>query len=110
MTEKMVKQKSVTVAWQVVFTFIPFVNLWAFYRIQKLRLYLLIIIGSSIIAGIIMGIIMVIIMGITFGSTGSSMEMLDVSYYISSIGVSIAIQLLAIYLVVKWSRNWNAKF
>ncbi len=110
MTEKMVKQKSVTVAWQVVFTFIPFVNLWAFYRIQKLRLYLLIIIGSSIIAGIIMGIIMVIIMGIAFGSPGSSMEMLDVSYYISSIGVSIAIQLLAIYLVVKWSRNWNAKF
>ena len=99
----MVKQKSVTVAWQVVFMFIPFVNLWAFYRIQKLRLYLLIIIGSSIIAGIIMGI--------TFGFTGSLMEMPDVSsYYISSIVVSIAIQLLAIYLVVKWSRNWNAKF
>ncbi len=109
--KKMVKQKSVTVAWQVVFTFIPFVNLWAFYRIQKLRLYLLIIIGSSIIAGIIMGIIMVIIMGITFGSTGSLMEMPDVSsYYISSIAVGIAFHLLAIYLVVKWSRNWNAKF
>jgi len=99
----MVKQKSVTVAWQVVFTFIPFVDLWAYYRIQKLRLYLLIIYGGNIIAGIIIGI--------TFGFTGSLMEMPDVSsYYIPSIAVGIAFHLLAIYLVVKWSRNWNAKF
>ena len=99
----MVKQKSVTVAWQVVFTFIPIVGLWAFYRIQKLRLCLLIIIGSSIIAGIIIGI--------TFPFTGSLTEMPDVSsYYTSSIVVSIAIQLLVIYLVVKWSRSWNRKF
>jgi len=99
----MVKQKSVTVAWQVVFMFIPFVGLWAFYRIQKLRLCLLIIIGIDIIA--------TIILVITFGFTGSLTELPDVSsYYMSSIVVSIAIQLLAIYLVVKWSRNWNRKF
>jgi len=99
----MVKQKSVSVAWQVVFMFIPFVSLWAFYRIQKLRLCLLIIIGIDIIA--------VIIIGITFGFTGSLMEMPDVSsYYTFTLPVSIAIQLLAIYLVVKWSRDWNRKF
>ncbi len=99
----MVKQKSVSVAWQVVFMFIPFVSLWAFYRIQKLRLYLLLIIGSSIIAGIIIGI--------TFGFTGSLMDMpYFSSYYISSIAVVIEFHLLEIYLVVKWSRNWNAKF
>ena len=103
MTKKMVKQKSVTVAWQVVFTFIPFVDLWAFYRIQKLRLYLLIIYGGNIIAGIIIGI--------TFDFTGSLMEMPDASsYYIPSIAIAIAFHLLAIYLVVKWSRNWNRKF
>jgi len=99
----MVKQKSVKVAWQVVFMFIPFVSLWAFYRIQKLRLCLLIIIGIYIIA--------LIIIGITFGFAVSLTEMPDVSLInTSSIAVSIAIQLLAIYLVVKWSRNWNRKF
>ncbi len=99
----MVKQKSVTVAWQVVFTFIPIADLWAFYRIQKLRLYLLIIYGGNIITGIIIGII--------FGFTYQLMEMPDdFSYYIPSIVTAIAFQLLAIYFVVKWSRNWNAKF
>lgn len=99
----MVKQKSVTVAWQVVFMFIPFVGLWAFYRIQKLRLSLLIIIGIDIIA--------VMIIARTFDFTGSLTEIPDVSsYYISSIVVSIATQLLAIYLVVTWSRSWNRKF
>ena len=99
----MVKQKSVTVAWQVVFTFIPFVDLWAFYRIQKLGLYLVIIYGGQIIT--------YIILGNTFGFNGSLMEMPDVSSnYISILSVIIAFHLLAIYLVVTWSRDWNRKF
>lgn len=31
----------VSVGWQIVFALIPFLDLWAFYRIRKLRKYLL---------------------------------------------------------------------
>jgi len=39
----------VSVAWQIVFTFITGLNFWAFYRIRKLRKYLLYVILPSIV-------------------------------------------------------------
>ncbi|HEX2556733.1 MAG TPA: hypothetical protein VHK86_00290, partial [Nitrososphaera sp.] len=44
----------VSVAWQIVFTFIPILNLWAFYRIRKLRKYLLFVVVPSIIVSILL--------------------------------------------------------
>jgi len=44
--------QKVSVAWQIVFTFIPVVNFWAFYRIRKLRKYVLYILVPSLIVGI----------------------------------------------------------
>ena len=32
----MVKQEPVSIKWQIVFMFIPFVSIWAYYRIEKL--------------------------------------------------------------------------
>ena len=48
----------VSIAWQIVFAIVSPANLWAFYRIKKLRLYALyvtipsVIISSIVIAGI----------------------------------------------------------
>jgi hypothetical protein len=39
----------VSVAWQIVFTFLPIVNLWAFYRIRRLTKYFLYVILPSIV-------------------------------------------------------------
>lgn len=38
----MVKKEPVSVNWQTLFILIPIVDLWASYRVEKLRLYLLI--------------------------------------------------------------------
>lgn len=39
----------VSIGWQIVFAIISPVNLWAFYRIKKLRLFLLFVIAPSIV-------------------------------------------------------------
>jgi hypothetical protein len=56
----------VSVAWQIVFTFIPFVNFWAFYRIRKLRKYLLfvvlpVVLITSLFAGAFFGDILYLV-------------------------------------------------
>src|SRR5687768_11519840 len=43
----------VSVAWQIVFTFIPIVNLWAFYRIRRLRKYLLYVVVPVIVLSVL---------------------------------------------------------
>jgi len=105
---KMVKQKPVNVNWQTVFVFIPILDLWAFYSVQKLRLALLIfLVGFSAAA-------MAIVFA-TLGPDGFMVEDPDEIYsnsaYIgSSIGLTIAQYALAVYLIRKWSKEWNKKF
>jgi len=42
----------VSVAWQIVATFVPIANFWAFYRIRKLRKYVLYVIVPEIVVSI----------------------------------------------------------
>ena len=86
----MVKQKPVSVKWQVVFSFIPILDFWALHRIEKLRLYLLIVYGSIL------------------GSFGIYAIIFTPSK-IALIIISIVFQPVVIYLVVNWSRKWNQK-
>jgi hypothetical protein len=95
----------VSVGWQIVATLIIIANFWAFYRIRKLRKYLLyVILPEAIVSGIIMW----------YGYNGSYSFMginpLDPSIPYLSIAASIALQGLSIYLVVKWSREHNQKY
>ncbi len=104
----MVKQKPVSVNWQTVFVFIPILDLWAFYSVQKLRMALLIFLvgfGAAAIA----------IQFAILGSDAFLVEDPDLIYsntaFIgSSIGLTIAQYALAIYLIRHWSKEWNKKF
>jgi hypothetical protein len=42
-----------SVAWQIVFTFIPIADLWAFYRIKRLKKYILYVVVPQIAVSII---------------------------------------------------------
>jgi len=104
----MVKQKPVSVNWQTLFVFIPILDLWAFYSVQKLRMALLIFLVGFGAAAIALNFAIL-------GSDAFLVEDPDVIYsnsaYIgSTIGLSIAQYALAIYLVRKWSKEWNKKF
>jgi hypothetical protein len=104
----------VNVAWQIVATFIIIANFWAFYRIRKLRKYLLYIFVPSIVATIIVTSFFYNI-GITSTRIGSTIGTFDFvssdwwAYVLLNI-LGFTLQGLAIYLVVRWSREHNQRF
>lgn len=95
----------VSVAWQIVFTFLPIVNFWAFYRIRELRKYVLYVITPEIILGV------VIVANIYSMPVDSPYDFVTPSPIVSiPVNViSLGLQGLAIYLVIVWSRLHNRR-
>jgi len=99
-----VKQEPVNVNWQSLYSLLPIVWIWAFYRIEKLRLALVILIpasiGFSMLGGVLVGVVGA---SNTLGEGAYLLLMLiPISYLPQAI--------LAIYLIRKWSKQWNEKF
>lgn len=100
----------VKIVWQIVFTLIPVLNIWAFYRIKKLRKYILIvlipvtIISMVIIAPQVLSEVEKIQEGNLM--SGDQSIMTSVIQYIVDVGFTI----LSIYLIYKWSKEWNKQF
>ena len=90
----MVEQEPVNIKLQIIFVFIPFLNLYAFYKIQKLRLALCFIIPISVVSRIL---------GSFPNNTYESAIILTILFSGLSIGLSI-------WFVLKWSKQWNEKF
>jgi hypothetical protein len=85
----MVKQKPVSVGWQTLFIFLPYVWIFAFYRIEKLR----------------MGLVLALI---AFGISLAFQIVMPFPYgFIIALAVSMG---FPIHFIRKWSREWNAKF
>ncbi|MGI0014520.1 MAG: hypothetical protein ACREBU_13930 [Nitrososphaera sp.] len=121
----MPENHKVSVAWQIVFTFLPVVNFWAFYRIRKLRKYLLYVFVPSVV-------LIIIIFAYVYGSgvflrpawantndPDNTMPLGGPVYepydfvtpgpIVSTIGsiIGLGLQGFAIYLVIIWSRQHN---
>lgn len=106
----MLTKGPVSILWQIIFIFIPILDLYAFYRIKKLRKYFLFVIIPLLV--------------ITFGMTGvlvsEELENQDFSFEDESftddndeflslvfIPIEIGFQMLTIYFVYTWSKRWN---
>ena len=100
----------VSILWQIIFTFIPILDLYAFYRIKKLRKYFLFVIIP----------LFAITLGITFSFVLAELQSSDFSFEDESmsneneeflalifIPVEIGFQILTIYFVYTWSKRWN---
>ncbi|MGH1568135.1 MAG: hypothetical protein ACRBBZ_02895 [Nitrosopumilus sp.] len=120
----------VSIGWQVVFAIISPVNLWAFYRIKKLRLYALYVMVPSTVIGSIA------VVGVFYEMNDPEMGFDDDgnrypeptlpphmtpiepqvgkfntgAYMILNIVASIGLTVFSVYLIVKWSRRWNEQF
>ena len=105
----------VKIIWQIVFTFIPILDLWAFYRIKKLRRFFLYVVIPSIV------IMMVFVAAILANTDFSKLDdptfdpfMTDepamLAMNIASPIIEIGFQILSIYLVYTWSQKWNRQF
>ena len=110
----MAKKEPVNLKQQTIFALIPYLNLYAFYRIQKLRRYfligILITVGSSIIISV--GIIVYAVLQSDSPDFRANVELIVTSirslpayviYFSSGI-------LLNVYLIRKWSKKWNEQF
>ena len=103
----MVKQEPVSIKWQIVFMFIPFVSIWAYYRIEKLMSG----IGLGILTYVISFGIMVILWGFAdsiYQEEGSDIlqNIVAVVFVIASYAIPIWIH---VHFMLKWARAWNQK-
>jgi hypothetical protein len=104
----------VSIGWQIVFIFISPLNIWAFYRIKRLTKAALYIFAPSMAIQIP---IMLETMKMAFNPTllpepdeYGNISLMDPVLYVISFVASIGFTALAIYLVIKWSEEWNKQF
>lgn len=90
----MVKRESVSVVWQIVLSLlVPFYFIYALYRIQKLRLGLVIFAGGLFLTIAIIGL--------------ASSDAYESGFISWSIYIGFGIQVSLVVLLTKWSINWN---
>jgi hypothetical protein len=122
----------VSIGWQIVFTFITGLNFWAFYRIRKLRKYLLYIIVPEIVMTVVFMAYLSAISTdeVAFKSSDLAPEVNEqgqlqsrferqeiipdvlYAYYpmVAVMAVSLGLQGFTIYLVIIWSKEHNKAF
>jgi hypothetical protein len=76
----MVRNAPVSVGWQILFSVLPIVWIWAAYRIEKLRMALLVFLPSGFLIGLL------------------------IPFPLSLVGIAIPI-----YFMGRWSKQWNEK-
>lgn len=104
----------VNVRWQIVFSFIPGVLIWSFYRVKKLRLFLTTMV-IPILAS--MYIIPMAVIGPEYFEYCDPYMLLIWDFESSCINEEIFLHLLIAeliyhafktYFIIRWSRQWNA--
>lgn len=117
----------VSIRWQVVFAIIFPLSIWAFYRIRRLRRYLLYVlvplaaVEGALYVGVAGELAHMeeiepqggadrVLQSAPFGPFAlQEAEASIQSYVAADIASSVAFAAFAAYLVVRWSREWNAR-
>lgn len=101
------KKEPVSILWQSIFMIIPVVDLFAAYRVEKLRKYLLFLITYVVIA-----VILILILFPDDESLEEKSPFFDSTFDDGGFGIGfelIAIG-ISIILIRKWSKEWNKQF
>ena len=105
----MVKDEPVSLTCQTIYCIIPILDIYAAYRVKRLRKYLIIM----ILVGIPVSIADSVIFPDTDKTFDGFLQFLtfyygtDTNHFAVSIVIWIGTVLLAIYLVRRWSKQWN---
>ncbi len=99
----------VSVGWQIVATFVPIVNLWAFYKIRKLRKYLVYVFAPSTAITIAL---ITYSYGVGFGDGTFTIDYAYPSLLLVWVLLAArgGFQGFSIYLVIIWSQQHNRNF
>ena len=105
----MVKDEPVSLMRQTIYAIIPILDIYASYRVKRLRKYLLIMILVSIGIGIAH---YAAFPSMTVNQFSDEMQPLwfDMSFMAVWLAETISSILLAVYLIRHWSKQWNKKF
>jgi len=102
------KKEPVSVNWQTLFILIPIVDLIAAYRVEKLRLYLLIFLVGFGVGSIILEML-VSPEDYFLDEFTDSDDLITEETWEIEIAIILASYALAIILIRKWSKEWNEK-
>jgi len=102
----MVKKEPVSVNWQTLLILIPIVDLFASYRVEKLRRYLLIFYLGFGLAAIVLEIAL---SPSEYFSDETQTDFFSDESWEVEIALTLVSLGLAIILIRKWSREWNEK-
>ena len=104
----------ISVVWQIIFSFIPGVLIWSFFRIKKLRLFLLMMAGPAVVITYILPIILV---GPEYHEMCTSIisvmpedSCMNESLFISNVILNVIYHGFKTYFIIKWTRRWNENF
>lgn len=104
----MVKQKPVSVKRQTIFALVPSVDAWAFYRIQKLRKFILIALALGFAFS---PLSLAVSASIDASTLTNPLDLytnpIFLLYVIGTIGT---LHGTLVYFIRKWSKEWNEKF
>ena len=109
----------VSLAWQIIMVLlIPIAGIWAFYRIKRLqKAFLYIMLPEIIMVGIVIAAVIMVIPGEdamdsleTFADDESAFEPILFGLSTLATVVGLGITALAIYLIIKWTEEWNKQF
>ena len=104
----MVKEEPVSLLRQTIYCLLPILDMYAAYKIRRLRRYLLIMI---FLVGIPLSIISsVSVSYVMLAGTESFTPFLENIPLLISLASYVGSILIAIYLVRKWSKQWNLRF
>jgi hypothetical protein len=110
----MVKQKPVGVRWQSLFVLLPYVWIWAQWRIQKLRKGIVFWIMTEIVLHVGEIIFIAVYYHPEFKSVAEFFDFLLVSLFKPSMFTFLSLNfispVMAVYHIHKWSKEWNEKF
>ena len=109
----------VSLVWQIIMVLlIPIAGIWAFYRIKKLtKAFLYIIVPEIALMVLIMGSVILAVPNEdtldsleSFDDPEEALEPLMFGITILSTVVGLGLTGLAIYLIIKWTEEWNNQF
>ena len=113
----MVKDAPVSLTRQTIYCLIPFLDIYAAYRVTRLRKYLLIMLPIGFALGLVDSTAFPEYVWEDFDDFSSSMLYLDYVRYaddtiriLALLAYQVGLVLLAIFLVRRWSKQWNSKF
>ena len=110
-------QGKVSIVWQIIFVlFVPIAGIWAFYRIKKLQKMILYIVLPSLALTVLPALLLIPFADdfeddpIDIDGIPETFGLQIILLYVIVVVGSIGLTAFGIYLIYRWSEEWNSQF